>query len=905
MNRVLLFVVVIVIFIGSVLSGYFYMRSINRDVNISLNAVPTQAAFVFESNNFLKDWKNESLNSLLFSELRSFETFATYDSVFTQLDSALEQDLNLKTFFADLTITISLHKSGAKNVDLLFTFSIPPTQNEDAFVTKLEAYFSNGYNKKEKQYDQAKLVSFESNGNSIFYTFYKDVIVISLNQMLVEDAIRQLNSGKSLLDKPSFNKVYKTKGNGNNGNLLINPETMQTIAATVFNGSTQKFETPFSGWMAYDLMLKPNSLFLSGFCQVSDSTTLFLNRFKGQSSQDFSVAEILPSNTCFVLHYGVSDFNSYYKNYLSELSSSNQIFDYEKNIKSKREIYGESAINALINFTQNEFGLFITQPVLSDVERNSFAFFRSSNLSQSEKELSAVSFRVDSINFNDDKKIIYQCQVNSLLPDLFGDGFGIIEGNYYMTFSNYLIFSNTISSLKELVNQNIAENTLTNKNGFKAFSEHLSSETNYMVYCNVSKSNQLFESVLKRPSFRFLKKNFESIKNFENVTFQVSSGSNNLFYSNIFLNHNPDYKQETGSLWELELDTQIVSKPFVFINHYTKSREIFVQDANNKTYLVSNTGKVLWESQLNNRIVDKIYMVDVYKNNKYQLLFNTSNAVYLIDRNGKNVDNYPIIIKEGIAGSVHLLDYDKNREYRVLIPTKDGKLQNRTIGGSIVKGWNYKSKNTSNVAKLDFFKIKSKDYISVIYNNGLIEFLNRKGEARLKLKETLPEGSVERVFLQKSNSLENTLFITSDSLGNIVNISCSDKKTITTTDHVIRSEHTYYPITLEGGAKYHLFADVNTCLLYDDQIGLLFEKEFDNDYLLSPQVYVDKNGIIKIVLTLQKEKRVFLINHFGISVEEYPIKGSTSVLIGDLNNDGSYNMVVGSGNKKLMMYSLN
>ncbi len=61
----------------------------------------------------------------------------------------------------------------------------------------------------------------------------------------------------------------------------------------------------------------------------------------------------------------------------------------------------------------------------------------------------------------------------------------------------------------------------------------------------------------------------------------------------------------------------------------------------NNIYLINSAGRILWKINIPEKIISEIYQIDFYKNNKLQLLFNTKNHVYLIDRNGNFTDGYP------------------------------------------------------------------------------------------------------------------------------------------------------------------------------------------------------------------------------------------------------------------------
>ena len=128
-------------------------------------------------------------------------------------------------------------------------------------------------------------------------------------------------------------------------------------------------------------------------------------------------------------------------------------------------------------------------------------------------------------------------------------------------------------------------------------------------------------------------------------------------------------------------------KPFFFTNHTTGAKEIFIQDLKNNTYLINAAGRVIWKVPLNERIIGNIYMIDYFRNGKYQLLFSGKNYLHLLDRNGNYVERYPVKLRSPATNSLAIFDYDNNLNYRLFIAGEDKMIYSYDKTGSVVKGW--------------------------------------------------------------------------------------------------------------------------------------------------------------------------------------------------------------------------
>ena len=185
-------------------------------------------------------------------------------------------------------------------------------------------------------------------------------------------------------------------------------------------------------------------------------------------------------------------------------------------------------------------------------------------------------------------------------------------------------------------------------------------------------------------------------------------------------------------VWSTNLDSPAIINPQIVKNHYNGEDEIFIQDEKNQIYLISNSGKILWKKQIDGTIIGSVHQVDMLKNNKLQMAFVTENKLYILDRNGNNLKGFPKTLSKKAIVSLSVFDYDKNKNYRFMIPTADADILLLNMQGEMPSDWNYSG--TANITTpLEHFNIKGKDYIVTASKEKAI-ILNRKGENRVTPK---------------------------------------------------------------------------------------------------------------------------------------------------------------------------
>ena len=358
-------------------------------------------------------------------------------------------------------------------------------------------------------------------------------------------------------------------------------------------------------------------------------------------------------------------------------------------------------------------------------------------------------------------------------------------------------------------------------------------------------------------------------------------------------------KQETNKnvLWKLPLN-HIAWGPYAVKNHRTNTRDIVVQDSANVLYYIGANGKLKWTKSIESKIMGSPSQIDIYKNNKFQLLFNSNKRIYLIDILGNDVDGFPILLPHQATNQVVAFDYDKNKNYRFLISLDNLKIYNYNVDGEQVSGW-LTPNLTSNVKlPIAHFAINGLDYIMIIDENGKIFMCNRKGEDRYKLKSNIPMTNRFNYALKKSFSIDSSSIIFEDSSGLISSYVFSDespKQIIKMDNNSIKSVR-IIPFNQNN---------INLCLKNDNQLKIQKEKgqaydfTFDYDFAM-----LDLNGEHNYfpIFNSQLKEIQFINQKYSLLPTLY--RASEKSCIYDINNDNIYELVSVLNENILVCYQI-
>lgn len=352
------------------------------------------------------------------------------------------------------------------------------------------------------------------------------------------------------------------------------------------------------------------------------------------------------------------------------------------------------------------------------------------------------------------------------------------ELNYISVFDSYLALTRTSADAEIFTNSFYNNSSILNNKSFSQYaSKNFDTEFHYLSYGLVNTLNK--ENILLG---EYLSP--EDLVNFKNIGHCSVLGSFKNKQFNFRLNVNylqENFTDEPNILWTFNTDTTIITKPYLFKNHLTHVNEIAFQTADKALYLQTATGKTIWKKKISESITSGIYTVDAFKNNKFQLLFNTENYIHLIDRNGNYVQGYPVKLPAKACSKLTVLDYENNNDLRLFIACADNKIYNFSIWAMKHEGFKPVQTSSPVVLPIKYCKVGASDYLIAVDVKGKIYAFSRKGDGRIDFKNKLIENA-EDFDIVPGNTIANTQIVYFDDKNNLINkISLTDKKEINKT----------------------------------------------------------------------------------------------------------------------------
>lgn len=879
-----LIVILLIIICGTIgFVSYNSLQSRAFQTKNPIEIVPTNAAIILESTDIRKAWSRLAETNLVYDAALNNEDFNLLDKKLHTIDSVLNITAATANLLDGKPTVISLHQGDGVQ---FFVATNGTEKVATQLIQILEIYSI----KKELTIANKSVWQFTINNENYFLVHLNPFIIFSSDANLISNSIAQMEEKKSLLNDETFSNLRTSKNSNLGVQAYVNgPRTGGLFSKFLTKGAAEAFQANLvmPTWLALDINEKSNALIINGLSSQDANNKLITNT-KEQSAKSSKSLWLLPTDLLNYKRTAISNPTQFIK--------TNSIADIEYE-SAECECDPEATISDWIKdeIIHIKFG--------NDAQVENAYLVGCSGFSNLSGKLS--SFGVNDTLF----KTIYGTEIFEMENHHFLKLLGINELSkekfYYARMNDFAVFS-TYNGLAKIAYQWKASQASVPNNKFINFAQKLMA--NYSsndVYFSLNNFLTEAKIVLKEeyhPTLQNLQTELESING---VIWQSSVAKNNLMYHSIAVNTNQGNEQ-TGAvqkLWSLSMQKNIIGSPQVMKNHQTGTNELVVQDETNTLHLIGATGKVKWFKNINEPIIGEITQIDIYKNGKYQMLFNTASKIHLLDINGNEVTGYPIKLPSSATNQLAVFDYDKNGDYRILIGTIDKRILNYSKDGKPVVGWTAIPTKNILVNSIQHFVVEGKDYICANDINGNIYLLNRKGETRQEVANKINTLHKEQIYLQLGTTLASTKFIFQDSLEKIVEMPIEGPQKSFDLDSTMYDSYQYTCDIDNDKLPEYLVTFGNKFSVYGPDKTITYQELYDFDI---KQNIKSIGGNHKYTLVEDQEKgKIYLFNHQFKPIQGFPQKGTSQATIGDLNKDGNQEVITIINGTQVVAYTIN
>lgn len=664
--------------------------------------VPVNAAVIIEVPSPLATWERFKSTSQAWNGWSAYPACRAVDSLMVTLREKLEGVEGSSASAASSTLVVALTTAeDGYNVTLAWSFVDPRVL--DRFDAMLPGLIS-GH----------KVIPATSALPAMELTLTDGLLLLSTSTEELNDAIERIDAAPEA--DSLLLTARATLGEGGDAHMLVHLGRTQRLLNTWLMPEALRGVDDLDGWAAFDLRARPEATLLSGMLFTPQPPRL-LTAAQEQSAGTGGIGRVLPPQLTSLWQVNISDAEKFTA---AMADGSTDLFD----------AYGAWAYGAM--------GI-ATAGSTADSSERTWAVFTTEDPPRAVEALRGrCKGGCDTLTYREVR--LMHTPDTAALAAVWGASFERFERPWWCLLGDRVVFSEQVGALREAIDAWTDGSSFQQDARTGGFLKRYASDASYTWWCDgLAGMGALRPHMKPRGEEAFVahRDGWRSVGACMVQLLQDAPGRYQLTASMAGTNvvvASPGSPVSSDVKWSVTVGAPIIAGPFLLTDHLSRTQQVLVQDKKNRVHLISCTGKILWQRELDGPLIGGAHQVDRYKNGKLQMLFNTAGRIYLIDRNGENVTGFPITLPQQASAPLNVFDYDGSKEYRVLVPTVDAQLLNFDMNGKPVDGWTPPRTPAMCALPVEHLRIRGKDHLVLTDKNGGITVLDRRGAPRYSPK---------------------------------------------------------------------------------------------------------------------------------------------------------------------------
>ncbi len=809
-----------------------------------------------------------------------------------QLDSLIRKNPDIMDHWSASELVLSLHRHAEEQKkSFLLQITLPAVARNKTihdFIQE-QLFFDKTFHPFEIDGQTVFSIKNETNPQIYYYSIRDNLLVFSSDSSLITISGTASRGVNSIYSDPRFTTLKDAAGRFSD-NIYLSISALCELAG-VFQTSNYPLNIPceeIAGWQLWDVSYQAGELHLTGFAQSGTHGQKFTDNLAGQQKTETDIAKHIPLHTRRIFFLGLSDVPAFSEKFAQWMLINQRQVKYNEyrtrffDLTSIEPDSVEQLWSGELAWIQSDLAGSEDGAILLGINDRD-AFLQHPQLE--------IFFREVSVEKEPDlffSPLIYQARIPGLLPVL---SKGIISEDYgYFTFTgNYMLAASGAETLTAYLEALRFGYSFDKSEETQLMQEFMQQGQSMFIYFSPSASENAANS----------QENTSQISRSFSLQLLPSSGS--LTFSNAMLLHRAGYNVSNPVNWEVTLKAPVHKGPFRVFNHNNRNTEFILQDQSHDLYLVDLEGNILWQKEISGPIVSDIFQVDIYKNERYQYLFNTRNYLHLVDRNGNYVQGYPMRLPAPASAGIAVFDYESNKNYRIIFPGENRRIYNYSLRRQPVAGWQFRQSEHLIKQPLQHIRLNKKDFLLATDTTGKVQILDRRGTSRLRPNQTLWVAPETRIYANEPRE-GKAHFVVPGNHGTISQV-FTDGSVFSMTPDTLENDYKFAYRSFTGETENDLiFLHNGTIKVYNIMSRLIFSlplgKKMEADFdILEIE---DKGKFIGI--TDKTNSRLFLVNTEGEIPAPFPLMGDTHFVV-DTDQNGTVYLITGLGNK-LINYSL-
>jgi hypothetical protein len=703
-------------------------------------AMPVDAAVIVDVPSPLASWQRFVNTSQFWSEWSALPGCNAFDTLMRDLSEATANDPVLSAALARSRALLFLTNDGGK----LGMITAWPMQLNSAVLSKLAPALQIDPAAGDRLLNGQAVAVQREHLPDIHVTYRDDMLIAASSEAALNDALAHLDAGSAGMDEGLL-RVRRSAGASADLHIYVNVQRTGRLFSNWIAQEALEGITGAQGWIAMDGELRADALMMSGWMENS-AVPPRLRSLHGSTGANLYAPSVLPPAVHTFREYNAGDIQAF-----------------------STAMRGSPPADSMAGRWLSWCGGTITAAQAgkpSDSSLVHWAVVRATDPIRATATLDAVcTGTCDSSRYRGVR--ISKLPKGAGPGDVFGDAGFDLDGAWWCALNDAIVLSDRPGGMRSAIDAFTDGASLASADG--PFFERTAGISVLSWFGHLGRGMSMLEEAGTDQGRTLVHEEQASLRSIGGCSLQLTPASDGGWFVNLCLGKaaTTTVPGERSSLWVVNVGTPLIMGPSLVTDHLSRTKQVLVQDEKDRIALISCTGKLIWQRELDGPIMGEVHQVDRFKNGKLQMLFNTPTRIYLVDRNGKDVDGFPVSLPEKASAPLSVFDYENKKEYRVLVPTEEARLLNYGIDGKPVHGWTPPRTPATCDVPVEHVRLRGKDHLILADRSGHVTVLDRRGETRYAPK--LEAKNTEHLIgLAPAMDLEDLSLLWSDPNGNML-----------------------------------------------------------------------------------------------------------------------------------------
>ncbi|PQJ23179.1 DUF3352 domain-containing protein [Tenacibaculum sp. SG-28] len=581
----------------------YLFTSISEDNINPLYLIPEDAVFIVETERPIDTWDDIS-NSPVWKHLQQNNYINKITNNLNDLDQNFKNQKDIIDFIGERNLLISVHTHTPKDYELLYVLDLQKLSKLQFLKKGIAELTGEKYRVTKRIYREQEIIELynKQNRETLYITFLKNQLIASFTHILIEKSIEQYQNPTIGRDT-NFIQINKKTPNDDFFRLFIQYKYLNNYLRCFSNVITKNsfLQTMEKSWLysGFNIGLKEGtSIQAEGYTNFNTKSDSYISALQKSGKGRRTAAKIAPKNTAIYLSFAFADFSDFQKN-IEALKEENEA-DFKSYLEQKKQIENLLQIDIekhIYSWIGNEIGILHLNSKIKVKNQNIAVVVQTKDIGLTKKNLDVIVEKTKKHTPLKFKQIQYKdhtinyLDLKGVFKILAGNLFKQIEKPYFTTIDDFVIFSNSPNTLKEIINTQRIGFTLANSKEFIDFNDNFNQKSNLFLYGNMPYAFNELVAVSDRKTKKQIIKNRDFITCFSKVGIELTAIGSHFENYAVIAYENPAIvkkRQESETQERKKLNTAVSKNS----NEKEKSKpedifnlpEIFPNDLSAKRY---------------------------------------------------------------------------------------------------------------------------------------------------------------------------------------------------------------------------------------------------------------------------------------------------------------------------------